>query len=319
MEIAFAPLEGITGYIYRNAHHKYFGGIDKYYSPFIDARQTTCVKKKEIRDILPENNKDIILIPQILAGNADNFLRTAKIITDMGYLEINLNLGCPSKTVVTKGKGAGFLAKPDELDVFLYQIFEKTEADISVKTRIGMDDPYEFEKLLKIYNKYPIKELIIHPRLQADYYKNEVKYDSFQLAVERSNQVLCYNGDIVDCNSFQNVKNRFPSIEAIMIGRGLLQSPDLAQTLKGEKRAEKKDLYQFYETLLEEYSQYLSGEKNVMFKMKEVMIYITKAFTNHEKYEKNIKKSQHIKELKTYTDALFREQELIDKSDLLLD
>ena len=173
MNLYFAPLEGITGYVYRNAFHKIFkSNIDKYFSPFISPGVNQPLTPKELRDIHPDNNKGIKLIPQILANNPDDFLLASTYIRDLGYNEINLNLGCPSGTVVAKGKGSGLLADTDKLLRMLDKIYEKTDMEVSVKTRIGKDDPDEFPELLEIFNRFPIKELIIHPRIRTDFYKN---------------------------------------------------------------------------------------------------------------------------------------------------
>ena len=171
MNIYLAPLEGITGWIYRGAVQKCFGGFDKYFITFIKPNQMGRFSAREKKDILPEHNKGIHAVPQILTNCAEDFVQTAKKLEQYGYKEINLNVGCPSKTVVTKGRGAGFLAFPERLDLFLEEVFQNCPIDISVKTRIGTESGEEFPKLMDIYNKYPIKELIIHPRTQKDFYK----------------------------------------------------------------------------------------------------------------------------------------------------
>lgn len=137
-------------------------------------------------DILPENNEGMRLVPQILTNDAKGFLQTVEKLEDYGYEEVNLNLGCPSKTVVSKNRRSGFLAMPDELDRFLDEIYRGTQVRISIKTRIGKHSPDEFERLLKIYNQYPVEELIIHPRLQQDFYKNTPNLEVFAEAVRES-------------------------------------------------------------------------------------------------------------------------------------
>ena len=172
MKIYLAPLEGITGWIFRSAVHECFGGFDKYFVPFIKPNQMGHFSAREKKDILPDHNLGMYTVPQILTNRAEDFLRTAKKLEEYGYSEVNLNLGCPSRTVVTKGRGSGFLAYPEQLERFLDEIFDKCKIRISVKTRLGMDDPREFEYLLEIYNRYPMEELIIHPRVQREFYKN---------------------------------------------------------------------------------------------------------------------------------------------------
>lgn len=189
MDYLFAPMEGITGYVFRNAHHRHFHGIKEYYTPFISPNQTRKLTPRELNDVIPEHNEGIPLIPQILTNKADDFLWAAKRLKELGYMEVNLNLGCPSGTVVAKKRGSGFLEYPMELDEFLYQVSEGIcglGMDLSVKTRIGKTDPQEFEELLSIYNRYPLKNLIVHPRVQTDYYKNHPRMDAFDLAVRES-------------------------------------------------------------------------------------------------------------------------------------
>ncbi|MEQ8199412.1 MAG: tRNA-dihydrouridine synthase family protein, partial [Clostridiaceae bacterium] len=197
MKYYLAPMEGITGYIYRNSYEKFFCNIDKYFTPFIVPNRSRSLKTKELRDILPENNKDINnIVPQILTNDSEGFIATAKKLQQLGYKEINLNLGCPSGTVVSKNRGSGFLAQREELDVFLDEIFKMDHMKISIKTRIGKDSPEEFYELIKIYNKYPLEELIIHPRTRNDFYGNKPNLEVFKDALSLSTNPVCYNGDI---------------------------------------------------------------------------------------------------------------------------
>jgi tRNA-dihydrouridine synthase len=183
MNFYFAPMEGLTGYIYRNAHNTFFNSkINKYFAPFIQANQSESFKARELNDLLPEHNEGISVVPQILTNRAKDFIHTSKKLKALGYKEINLNLGCPSKTVVTKNRGSGFLEKTKELDEFLEEIFTSFISEISIKTRIGIENEEEFYELLDIYNKYPIKELIIHPRLQQDFYQNKPNLAIFEYA-----------------------------------------------------------------------------------------------------------------------------------------
>ena len=215
MKIYLAPLEGITGWIFRSAVHECFGGFDKYFVPFIRPNQMGHFSAREKKDILPEHNKGMRAVPQILTNRADDFLRTAEKLKDFGYEEINLNLGCPSKTVVTKGRGAGFLADPDRLDLFLEEIFGKCPVKISVKTRLGMEDASEFARLMEIYNQYPIEELIIHPRVQKDFYKNTPDLDTYAEAARSSRIPLCYNGDIFSKQDYEKLIAKFPDTDCI--------------------------------------------------------------------------------------------------------
>lgn len=170
MQYEFAPLEGITGYIYRNAHHACFPSMDRYYTPFITPKKGKSFTTREWNDIAAEHNQNIAVVPQILTNQAEGFCKVAGMLKEQGYEEVNLNLGCPSATVTAKKKGAGFLADPDALDAFLEEIFAHSPLKISIKTRIGVENPDEFERLLDIFSQYPIQKLIVHPRVLKEFY-----------------------------------------------------------------------------------------------------------------------------------------------------
>lgn len=309
MNLYFAPLEGIGGYIYRNAQADYFEKADKYYSPFLVPNQNRSISPKEYKDIAPEHNEDIMLVPQIMANNAEIFLKAAQELEQLGYKEINLNLGCPSRTVVTKYRGAGFLAKPDALEQFLEEVYSKLNIRLSLKTRLGMEDEEEFEHLLDIYNKFPVSELIIHPRVQTDYYKNTPRMESFLNALEKSKNPVVYNGDIFNKEKYQQVMKQM-DVSGVMLGRGVLANPALFGEIRGTEKLSKERLWEFHERLLADYTQEMSGERNVLFKMKELWFYLAWSFTNTEKYEKKIRKAQHLSDYRLVVKQLFFEQEL---------
>ena len=309
MNLYFAPLEGIGGYIYRNAQADYFEKADKYYSPFLAPNQNRSISPKEYKDIAPEHNEDIMLVPQIMANNAEIFLKAAQELEQLGYKEINLNLGCPSRTVVTKYRGAGFLAKPDALEQFLEEVYSKLNIRLSLKTRLGMEDEEEFEHLLDIYNKFPVSELIIHPRVQTDYYKNTPRMESFLNALEKSKNPVVYNGDIFNKEKYQQVMKQM-DVSGVMLGRGVLANPALFGEIRGTEKLSKERLWEFHERLLADYTQEMSGERKVLFKMKELWFYLAWSFTNTEKYEKKIRKAQHLSDYRLVVKQIFFEQEL---------
>lgn len=301
-----APMEGITGYRYRNAHHRYFPGINKYFTPFITPKIKRGLTKREQSDILPENNQGIPLVPQILTRNPEDFLSLAgRLKKEYGYDEVNLNLGCPSGTVVSKGKGSGFLADPEGLRHFFDVIFSKdTGIRISVKTRLGMKDPGEILSLMAIYNDFPIHELIIHARVREDRYKRPVNRDAFREALAVSRLRICYNGDLfspADCRSFGNL---FPEVDRVMLGRGLIARPSLAMEIHGGKRELDRE-EAFLETLCQSYEEILSGEKNVLFKMKEIWSYMADLFSEGNRVGKKIKKASCLREYRMLVRDLF--------------
>lgn len=220
-----APMEGITGRHFRLAHHRWFGGIDHYYLPFLSPTHTRSFSKKEWQEVLPEHNEGLCVIPQLLTRDADNFLWAAADLAALGYSEVNLNLGCPSGTVVAKGKGSGFLARPQELDAFLDKIFSACPIPISIKTRLGLTDPEEFYPLLDIFCRYPVHELIIHPRVQRDFYKLPVRREVFDAVYPDCPLPLCYNGDVYTAQQCGDIAARYPALRAVMLGRGLIAAP----------------------------------------------------------------------------------------------
>ena len=312
MKYYFAPMEGVTKYLFREAYNEYFGGIDKYFTPFIAPDKNTCLNKKELNDILPEHNKGMYTVPQILTNNAEDFIRTSIELQKYGYEEVNLNLGCPSGTVVSKKRGAGFLSEPELLDAFLYKVFSELEMKISIKTRLGVYSSDEFYRLLEIYNKYPMEELIIHPRVRTDFYKNRPDWNMFREALSISKNPLCYNGDIFTAADYIKFKEEFPQTDRIMLGRGLISNPGLIDNIKYGKHLDKEVLKKFHDKVLEGYQELLFGEKNILFKMKEFSLYLVFIFSNYEPYAKRIKKSKSLSEYKLAVSALFKEQEIAE-------
>ncbi len=314
MNYYFAPMEGITGYIYRNAHHKFFKDVDVYYTPFIVPNQNREFSSREKNDILPEHNKGIKTIPQIMTNNWEGFVWTAMELKKYGYQEVNLNLGCPSKTVVSKLRGSGFLAVPDQLDQFLDRIFT-IDMKISIKTRIGKDSPEEFHRLMEIYNQYPVKELIIHPRIQKDFYRNTPDWDMFRMAVSTSKNPVCYNGDIFSPQDYERLIQTFPSLDRVMLGRGLVANPMLAGEIKGKAHLQKEQLKAFHDHILSGYQETISGDRNVLFKMKELWAYMLPSFERGEKHGKKIQKSQNLFDYIPAVEALFKDLELKSSTD----
>ena len=300
MQIYLAPMEGITTFIYRNAFAHHYGKIDKYFTPFISNKN---LNYKEINEISPEHNKNLVVVPQILTNQSEVFLTIAKQLADYGYREVNLNLGCPSGTVIAKKRGAGFLALPDALDAFLEEIFKKCSLEISIKTRIGMESVDEWAKLLTVYSKYPLKELIIHPRLQKEFYEGTPHVEAFRMAQEMlSIFPLCYNGDIVSKTSYDAVTGKLLPIERIMLGRGVIANPTLPTTIKTQSpetlpsTVDLKRFRAFHDEILGEYRELMSGEQPVLFHMKELWSYMRKYLELTDKQLKQIRKSKRIDE-----------------------
>jgi tRNA-dihydrouridine synthase len=309
-KIYLAPLEGVTDSIYRNTFMKYYGGVDKVYTPFISPNSTFKFTTREFKDIDPEKNDVSITVPQLLTNNSEHFLWAVKEIAALGFKEINFNLGCPSGTVVAKKKGSGLLYYPAELDKMLYEVFEGLPAgvEISVKTRLGKNEPEEFYEILDIYNKYPISELTIHPRIQSDYYKEPVRPEFFDYAVAHSRAPLVYNGDINTIANIKTFEEKYDSVSALMLGRGLIANPELAQwykkSLDDNSHPDLNTFKDFHDDLLSQYTEILSGEKPVLHRMKEFLFYWQQLFPNQEKTIKKLRKANRLAEYKSLADSL---------------
>lgn len=314
MHIYFAPLEGITTYPYRNLHHKYFGGVEKYFTPFLAPGPEQGMSVKEMRDVLPENNAGVLVVPQILTNRAGDFLLASKKLSEMGYREINLNLGCPSGTVTAKKKGSGFLLYPDDLDRFFDEVFSDAavrngEFLVSVKTRIGKNEVEEWPELMQVYNRYPIHELTVHPRIQKEFYKGTPHLDVFADILKESRNPVVYNGDLFNVEKVKEFREKFPTAGTVMIGRGLIRNPALAEMILQEETEPEADILprirEFHDALFEHYRETMSGDRNLLFRMKDLWSYMLAEVPDSEKLAKKIRKSQHVPEYLAAVEEVF--------------
>lgn len=300
MELYFAPMEGITGYIFRNVYNEYFGeNVDKYFTPFITPCEKRAVAGRELNDVLPKNNEGIKLVPQVITANASDFNMVKERLREDGYTEVNLNLGCPSRTVTSKGRGSGALVDLNKLDELLDGIFADGDTQISIKTRIGAVEPDEFHKIMDIYVKYPIKELTIHPRVMNEMYKGKPHVDIFLEAINRCNFSVCYNGDICSADDYQRIidANESSNLHAVMIGRGALMYPNIFNEIKSHiegsnitdamtERVNGEKMLKMMIQLRKNYSEIFSGQRPVLYKLKEIWSYLRVNYDD----EKSIKK-----------------------------
>ena len=301
MRCYFAPLEGVTDSIYRKLHHKYFGGIDRYYMPFISPTIHRQLTHTEDRELPPADSVDFTAIPQVLTKVPEDFLWGASVCADRGYTEVNLNVGCPSGTVVSKGKGSGMLRSVSELDAFLEGIFRNCPIDISVKTRLGLENPDEFPAILEVFNRYPIRELTIHPRVRKDFYKNPVQEEWFRYAWEHSSNPLCYNGNLITKADCEEIGEKYPGVEAVMLGRALIGDPGMLASEGTTARA----LKAFHHELTEEYIRAFGSARNAMFRLKENWHFLYLRFDGSEKLWKRLRKTTDIQEFYSITDEIF--------------
>lgn len=301
MRYYFAPMEGLTDSIYRRLHRKYFSGVDRYYMPFISPTMHRTLTGREERELPFADTECFAAVPQLLTKVPEDFLWAAQVIKDRGYEEVNLNLGCPSGTVTAKGKGSGMLSDLDGLDRFLDSIFSTAPLPISVKTRLGVTDSEEFPALLEIYNRYPIKELIVHPRVRKQFYTCGVDMEQFRYAVENSKNPLCYNGDILSVADAEKIRAEFPQVESVMIGRGFVGDPGMLSP----NGTDIQKLEAFCDELLEAYLVAFGGSRNAMFRLKENWGFLIGHFENSEKLWKRLRKTTDLAEYRSITKEIF--------------
>ena len=300
MRYYFAPMEGITDAPYRRVHNQFFSGLHSYYMPFISPTMHRTLTNRESRDLPMADSVPFRAVPQILTKVPEDFVWAAQQCAQRGYDEVNLNVGCPSGTVVSKGKGSGMLADPAKLDEFLNEIFEKSPLPVSVKTRLGIADAEEFPKLLEVFNQYPIKELTIHPRVRKQFYKGGVDMEMFRYALQNSKNSLCYNGNLRTLSEVRAFEEAFPQIEAVMIGRGLVGNPAMfipgtpVQTIRA-----------FHDTLLETYIETFGSARNAIFRLKENWHCMILLFEGSEKLWKKLRKTTDINEYHAITAEIF--------------
>ena len=303
MKLYYAPLEGITTYTYRNAHAEMFGGCDNYFAPFIVPTENERISLKTLRDILKDNNVGEIT-PQILNNNDKAFIKFAEKVFYLGYDELNLNLGCPSGTVVNKNRGSGMLKDTEFLERFLDSIFTHTKIKISIKTRAGFYDHSEFDNLLNIYNKYPVSQLIIHPRVREEFYKGEPNLETFDKAYNSSLNKLCYNGNIYSKEDYNKIKERYEKTDSVMIGRGAVRNPAIFREIKGGAPLKTDELIAFSRLLEEKYMALFKSEIHTLHKLKEVWIYMIDNFPEEKKIAKAIKKSNKLTDINNAINGL---------------
>lgn len=286
MRYDFAPLEGITDATFRRLHHKYFPGVDRYYMPFISPTVHRCLTHREARELPKADSVDFVAIPQLLGKNVEDMLWAIETCADLGYPEVNINLGCPSGTVFSKGKGSGMLADPEGLDRFLESIYGKASLPVSIKTRIGVNSPEEFEPILNIFNRYPVAELTIHPRVRKDFYKGPCDMDTFRFAYHNSKAPVCYNGNICSTADAELILAQYPNARSIMIGRGLVADPGMLCGGTGRKQ-----LAAYLDEMAETYAIVFESKRNAVFRLKENWHYLIALFDGCDKHWKILRKT----------------------------
>ena len=300
MRYYFAPMEGLTDSIYRRLHHKYFPGVDRYYMPFLSPTIHRSLTHKENRELPMADSVGFAAVPQVLTKVPEDFLWAAEVCRDRGYEEVNLNIGCPSGTVVAKGKGSGMLRDPAALDGFLEEIFAKSPLPVSVKTRLGLEKSEEFPAILEVLNRYPTKELTVHPRVRKQFYDGNVDMEMFDYAVKNSKNPLCYNGDILTLSQAEDLLKTYPEIQSVMIGRGLIADPGMLSGV-----TDKAALKGFMDELMAVYEVEFGGSRNAIFRLKENWGFLHNRFEGCDKLWKRLRKTTDAAEFKSITAEIF--------------
>ena len=308
MRYYYAPLEGITDATFRRLHQKYFPGVDKYFMPFISPTIHRSLTHKEDRELPMADSEAFVAVPQVLTKVPEDFLWAAQVCADRGYSEVNLNVGCPSGTVVSKGKGSGMLRDAQELDRFLDAVFSASPLPISVKTRLGLENPEDFVQILEVFNRYPITELTVHPRVRKDFYKEPVREEWFRYAYEHSKNPLCYNGNIITKQQADQIAVSYPGVESVMIGRALIGDPGMLM----RSGTERETLKRFHDELVEEYTRVFGSQRNAMFRMKENWSLLHKRFEDTDKLWKKLRKTTDYAEFMAITTEIFQTLSLAD-------
>lgn len=309
-----SPLQGFTDFRFRNAQNKIFGGIDTFYSPYIRLNGKLVIKPSYERDLLPENNLGLEVIPQIITNDADEFLFVAKYVQELGYKELNWNLGCPYPMVTKCGMGSGLISNPERINGILNKVHSESDIIVSMKMRLGYDTTEEILDVLPILDTYPIKNIAIHARIGKQLYKGGVHLDAFQQCIDNTRHKLYYNGDISSVAKFQEMQQRFPTIDHWMIGRGLISDPFLPNMIRAnsaEYPENKMELFsKFHDTLYEIYSESLSGSTHILLKMYHLWEYFSTTFSNPHKVLKQIKKAQSIRNYEAAVAAIFKNEKI---------
>lgn len=294
-----SPLQGFTDFRFRNAFHHYFGGIDTFYAPYIRMNGKMVIKNSYKRDLAIENNDTLEVIPQIMTNSDEEFLFVVKYIQELGYKELNWNLGCPYPMVTKQGMGSGLICNPEKIDHILDRVHSETDITVSMKMRMGYETPEEIQDVFPILDKYPLKNIAIHARIGKQLYKGGVDLDSFQKCVDNTKHKLYYNGDITSVTSFKELQERFPSIDHWMIGRGLIADPFLPQMIKDNTTTYPENSMQifkeFHDTIFQQYDEFLSGPTPIRMKMLGFWEYFAQSFDNPQKVFKLIKKAKNLK------------------------
>ena len=308
MNYYVAPMEGLTDRVWRQAHQKWFGWAGapaKYYAPFLSPPENRVLIKKKMAELAPEANPGAPVVPQLLAKDGALAAWMVGQLRQLGYTEVNLNFGCPSGTVTAKGKGSGMLRDLDKLDAFLAALFAEAEGPLTVKTRLGVEKPEEFAAVLEVYNRYPIAELTIHPRVMRQQYRGEADREAFAKALPECRMPVCYNGDLTTAEQLRALEADFPTVQSLMVGRGIIADPALFRQALGGPAATKEELRGYLDDLYQGYTALFGSAGCAISRMKGHWFYLIHRFEGSERLEKQLRKLREPWEYETVVNQIF--------------
>ena len=308
MNYYVAPMEGLTDRVWRQAHQKWFGWAGapaKYYAPFLSPPENRVLIKKKMAELAPEANPGAPVVPQLLAKDGALAAWMVGQLRQLGYTEVNLNFGCPSGTVTAKGKGSGMLRDLDKLDAFLAALFAEAEGPLTVKTRLGVEKPEEFAAVLEVYNRYPIAELTIHPRVMRQQYRGEADREAFAKALPECRMPVCYNGDLTTVEQLRALEAEFPTVQSLMVGRGIIADPALFRQALGGPAATKEELRGYLDDLYQDYTALFGSAGCAISRMKGHWFYLIHRFEGSERLEKQLRKLREPWEYETVVNQIF--------------
>ena len=312
MMLSLAPMEGVTGYAFRTVYAKCFGGVDRYYAPFVaPPRVGSEFGGKPMKELDPERNRGLDVVPQLLTKDADEFVWAARLLAEMGYREVNLNLGCPSGTVVNKGRGSGFLRDPEGLDAFLGVVCERSPVPVSVKTRLGIADDAEYERILDVYCRHALAELIVHPRVREDHYRGCARREPWGETLARAPFPVAYNGDVFSPADLRSLVEAHPGTSRVMLGRGVVANPALPRALRGGAPLALDELRRFHDRLFSAYEAEIGG--NAVFRMKEWWSYAACVLADPLAVRRAVRKVRRADEYRAAVERVFHEGRLAEE------
>ncbi|MDF1548853.1 MAG: tRNA-dihydrouridine synthase family protein [Bacteroidales bacterium] len=313
MDLTFslAPLQGITDFTFRNLFKKHFKGVMKFYTPFIRLQNDRTIKKSQIFDILPENNTEIHLIPQIICNNSRDFIYLADYLNGLGYQELNWNLGCPYPMVTNRQLGSGLIPFPDKIKEILEEVMPQIKPGVSIKIRSGYEDENEILRLLPVLSHFSISELIIHPRIARQMYKGLANPIVVEKCLKLYAGNIAYNGDIKDIETFNNLEQQFPKINHWMIGRALISNPFLVEEIllgrKIDQSVKLERFLGFHSELFGIYNNQLDGPGHILNKMRQFWEYFSLSFEESNKVYKKIKKAKTIENYRSAVNEILKQ------------